>query len=154
MRQAYYAGRSGNWESYEECQKHGRPSAWSSIKVKECHEKVETEDTGRLSIVQDIFCVTSTDLLRRSIAPVGGVGSVTCRTYAHIVVAFFLRTTFGGGHGDGNDRKKQCNWWCAACSSQYDWRAANRFLVIQDSVILEKRKFFEHTMHRKDCTIT
>ena len=38
-------------------------------------------------------------------------------------------------HGDGNNRKKkQCSWWCAACGGQYDWRAPNRVLVIQDSV--------------------
>ena len=39
------------------------------------------------------------------------------------------------GHGDGNNRKtKECNWWCAACGGQYDWRAPNRLLVRQDSV--------------------
>ena len=57
------------------------------------------------------------------------------RTCALVVVAFFLRTTFGG-HGDGNHSKKnkQCNWWCAACGGQYVWRAPNRLLAIQDSV--------------------
>ena len=29
--------------------------------------------------------------------------------------------------------KKQCNWWCAACGGQYNWRNPNRVLVIQDS---------------------
>ena len=49
---------------------------WASFKVKECFEKVETEDIGRLSIAQDIFG-ESTDFLRAIIAPVGGVGGVT-----------------------------------------------------------------------------
>ena len=32
------------------------------------------------------------------------------------------------GHG-----KKPCSWWCAACCGQYNVRAPNRMLVIQDS---------------------
>ena len=36
-------------------------------------------------------------------------------------------------HGDGNTRKKKPCRWCAACGGQYDWRALNRVLVIQDS---------------------
>ena len=27
----------------------------------------------------------------------------------------------------------QCNWWCAACGGQCDWRNPNRILVMQDS---------------------
>ena len=37
-------------------------------------------------------------------------------------------------HRDGSkSKKKQRNWWCAACCGQYDLRAPNRVLVIQDS---------------------
>ena len=110
MRRADYAGRSGNWESYmEEFQKDGRLSARASMNVKECFEKAETEDIGRLSIAQDILWKTHIfrgGLLRPSVewevSP--------CRTCALIVIASRLRPTFGGcsGHGDGN-------WWCAAC---------------------------------------
>ena len=36
-------------------------------------------------------------------------------------------------YGDGKKKKKkQCNWWCAACGDQYDWRARIGVLVIQD----------------------
>ena len=47
------------------------------------------------------------------------------------------------GHGDGNNRKKrQCNWLCAACGRQYDWRAPNRVFVIQDGVGPREAKVF------------
>ena len=36
------------------------------------------------------------------------------------------------GHGDGNNRKKNhCNWWCAACGGQHEWKAPNRILGVQ-----------------------
>ena len=63
-----------------------------------------------------------------------------CRTCALTVIAFC------SGHGDGNNRKKkQCNWWCAACGGQYDWRAPNRFLVIQDSTDPREAKVLSST---------
>ena len=37
--------------------------------------------------------------------------------------------------------KKQCNWWCAACGGQYDWRNPNSILVIQ------------HSADRRDATV-
>ena len=47
------------------------------------------------------------------------------------------------GYGDGNNRKeKQCSWWCAACGGQYDWRAPNKVLVIQDGVDPREAKVF------------
>ena len=57
------------------------------------------------------------------------------------------------GHGDGNRKKEQCNSWCAACGGQYDWRAPNRVLVMQDSVGFERQKYFEHRHRRKECAI-
>ena len=72
LRRAYYAGRPGNWEFYkEECEKSGKISVWASIKVKECYEKVESEEKSRMSIAQDI--------LRRIIAPVVGVCHLVVR---------------------------------------------------------------------------
>ena len=35
--------------------KKGKISEWTSMKVKECYEKVASEDIGRLSIAQDIL---------------------------------------------------------------------------------------------------
>ena len=50
------AGQGIGWERYEEgFQKHGRLSVWASIEVKECYDKVESEDIGRLSIAQGIL---------------------------------------------------------------------------------------------------
>ena len=50
-----------NWERFEEgFQKDGRLSVWASFEVKECYDKVESEDFGRLSIAQGILC-KSTD---------------------------------------------------------------------------------------------
>ena len=47
------------------------------------------------------------------------------------------------GHGDGNNRKKKhCNWWCAACGGQYEWRAPNRILVVQLGVNANEAKVF------------
>ena len=41
----------------------------SRLNVKECYEKVQTEDIGRLSIAQDILRNKYSDFLRRIIAP-------------------------------------------------------------------------------------
>ena len=58
---AYYAGKSRNWEGFEEeHQKQCEMSEWASIKVKECYEKVASVDMGRLSTAQDMLC-KSTD---------------------------------------------------------------------------------------------
>ena len=51
-----------------------------------------------------------------------------------------MKTTFwwiSSGHG-----KKQCNWWCAACGGQYDWKAPNRILVIQSGTDFRDAKVF------------
>ena len=52
-------------------------------------------------------------------------------------------------HGDGNNRKKQCSWWCAASGSQYDRRVPNKLLVIQYRVDPSEAKVF-----RAPCSTT
>ena len=48
------------------------------------------------------------------------------------------------GHGDGNNRKKKhCNWWCAACGGQSEWRAPDRILVVQLCVNASEAKVFK-----------
>ena len=44
----------------------------------------------------------------------------------------------------GTDRKKKkhCNWWCAACGGQYEWRAPNRILVVQIGVNANEAKVY------------
>ena len=39
-------------------------------------------------------------------------------------------------------QKKQCNWRCAACGGQYDWRNPHGVLVIQDSTDRREAKVF------------
>ena len=60
------------------------------------------------------------------------------------------------GHG-----KKQCNWWCAACGGQYDLKAPNRVLVIEDSTDCREAKVFlahaapqQHTTTHHNNTTT
>ena len=56
MRQIYYAGKSGDWETHlEEFLGNGKLSVWASVKVRECFSVVEQEDEGRESIAQDIL---------------------------------------------------------------------------------------------------
>ena len=81
MRQAYNSSASGNWESYkEEFHEDGKLSLRASVKAKEWHEKVESEDTARLSIAQDIQR-KSTDFLRRINAPIDWSGR--CHFHCH-----------------------------------------------------------------------
>ena len=48
--------------------------------------------------------------------------------------------------------EKQCGWWCAACGGQYDWRAPNRVLVIQDSTDQREAKVFRaHAAPQGTC---
>ena len=47
-------------------------------------------------------------------------------------------------HGDDNNRKmKYCNWWCAACGGQYEWRAPNRIVVVQIGANANEAKVFK-----------
>ena len=48
------------------------------------------------------------------------------------------------GHGDSNSgKKKQCNWWCAVCGGQYEWRAPNRVRVVQLEVNANEARVLE-----------
>ena len=103
-------------------------------------------DIGRLGIAQEILR-KSKDFLRRIIAPVDGMGGVTlsyvcpnCNCFPLDDYIWWVST----GHGDGNNRKKKhCNWWCAACGGQYEWRAPNRILVVQHGVNANEAKVFK-----------
>ena len=135
------------------------------MNVKESDEKSALEDTGRISIPQDILRKNA-DFLRRIIAPVSGVGGVTFSYVRPHCRCFPLEDNIwwvSSGHADGNNRKKmQCNW-CAACGGQYEWRAPNSILDTQDSVDpREARVFRPHdanlvnalkllTNRQKDC---
>ena len=90
----------------------------------------------------------STDFLRRIIAPVDGMGGFTlshvcphCNCFPLDDYIWWVST----GHGDGNNRKKKhCNWWCAACGGQYEWRAhSNRILVVRLGANANEAKVFK-----------
>ena len=76
MRRAYIAMKHGNWESFkEEYREEEKSSEWTLERIREACEKVATDGIGRLAIVQEILR-KSTDVLRRVIAPVGGMGGI------------------------------------------------------------------------------
>ena len=76
MRRAYSAMKHGKWESFEqECRKEGKLCEWTFERIREAYEKVAMDDIDRLSIAQEILRKSS-DFLRRSIAPVDGMGGV------------------------------------------------------------------------------
>ena len=91
------------------------------------------DDLGRLGIAQEILRKTLTSC-GRIIAPVDGMGGVTLSYVCPHCNCFPLDDYIwwvSMGHGDDNNRKKKhCNWWCAVCGGQYEWRAPNRILVV------------------------
>ena len=101
---------------------------------------------GRSGIAQEILR-KSTDFFRRIIAPVDGMGRVTlshicphCSRFLLYDYVWWVST----GHGESNSgKKKQCNWWCAACGGQYEWRAPNRVRVVQLGVNANEAKVFK-----------
>ena len=77
MRQAYSAGKSGDWANYLEVfLGSGKLSAWASAKVREWYNEVEQEDEGRQIVVQDMLR-KSKDFLWRIIVPFKGQEGVT-----------------------------------------------------------------------------
>ena len=90
MRRAYNAKKLGKWESFkEECGKEGTLCEWTLERLHEAYDKVAMEDLVRLSIAQEILR-KNTD-----VAPVDGMGGVTCRTFARIAAASLWMTTCG-----------------------------------------------------------
>ena len=92
-----------------------------------------------MSIVQDIQR-KSTDFLRRVIVPIESQGGVTLSyvcPHCHCLPLEDEIWWVTSGHG-----KKQCNWCCAACGGQHNWKAPNRTLVIQDGTDRQCAKVF------------
>ena len=104
------------------------------------------DDIGRFGIAHEILR-KSADFLRRIIAPVDGMGGVTLPCVCPHCNCFPLDDYIwwvSAGHGDGNNRnKKHCNWWCAACGGQYEWKASQRILVVQIGVNANEAKVFK-----------
>ena len=130
----------------EEFRQDGKLSEWASRKVRECRDEVEAEDEGRLSIAQDTLR-RSTDFLGRFLAQSSGARGVTLSyvcPHCHCFPLEDYTWWVSAGHG-----QKPCSWWCAACGGQYDWRAPNRILVIQDSTDHREAKVSRAHHHRK-----
>ena len=89
---------------------------------------VEEEGGQQKSIVQQIT-QEGNDLFKRIIAPVQLQGGSHCHRCPLKDYTWWISS----GHGDVNNKKKQCNKWHAACGDQYDWRNPIRVLVIQGS---------------------
>ena len=104
------------------------------------------DDIGRLGTAQEILR-KNTDFFRGIVAPVGGMGGVTLSYVCPHCNCFLLDDCIwwvSTGHGDCNNRReKHCNWWCAACGGQHEWRAPNRILVVQLGVIACDAKVFK-----------
>ena len=56
-----------------------------------------------------------------------------------------------GSAGHGGQQKKQCNWWCAACAGQDNWKDRNGVLVIQDTADLSEAKESRAMLHQGFC---
>ena len=110
MRSAYNAGKSGNWENFDkEFRKKSKLNEWTFERLQEACDKVVLEDVGRLSIVQDILR-QSTDFIRRTIAPVSGVGGVTLSHVCPHCSCFPLEDYIwwvSTGHGDPQQQKEE-----------------------------------------------
>ena len=77
MRRGYLAMKNGSWEDFgERDREEEKLSEWTLERTREAYEKVAKDEIGRLGIVQEILR-KRTDLLRRIIAPVDGMGGVT-----------------------------------------------------------------------------
>ena len=129
MRQAFTAGKLGDWAAFLENEK---LSVWASVNVRECDSELEQEDENRKTF-------GAADPAEGSRQLEGREGS-HCRTYALTANDSRLKTTSGrvsSGHG-----KKQCNWWCVACGNQYKWRNPDSIMVIQDGTNRREAKAF------------
>ena len=105
------------WKSYKkDFQTDGRFRAWASIKVKECYEK-DTEDTGRLSIAQDILPKSTNFNLGVRVPSLSllsaCVHTLTCRTHIFLLhsLSAHIRTSScvcTYTHGSRSPKKVQC----------------------------------------------
>ena len=136
MRQAFAAGKLCNCADFFDNEK---LTVWASVNEGmlqvRWNKKTNTERPSR-----SMSCCESTDFLRRIIVPVAGQGGVTlwyvC-PHCHRFPIEDYTWWVSSGHV-----KKQCNWWCAACGGQYNWRHPNRILVIQESTDRREAKVF------------
>ena len=106
----------------------GKKESFVNGTLKGFRRLMTREDIGQLSIAQQILR-KSTDFLETDhrASRRNGRSHFFVRLHAFLDDHLWWVST---GHGDGNNiKKKHCNWWCAACGGQYEWRAPKRILV-------------------------
>ena len=148
MRRAYNAKKLGEWESFKEnCRKEGKLCQWTFQRLQEANERVAVEDTGRLSVAQEIRG-KSTDFSRRIIAPMSGMGGVTLSHVCLHCSCFLGMTTYGGCRPDTatatterrstvaggvqhaeaitNGERPTGYWWCKSKPTQTERKSSKR----------------------------
>ena len=142
------------WSKLQEgFQNDGTLSACASMKVKECCEKFEYADFGCLSIAHDILR-ESTDFLKKRCNwwcshPLIEWEVSLCRTCALTVIAFRWRTASGGSLL-GMERSSVIGGVRRVPASMIGG-PRTRFWSYKTARTTEKRKYFKHTLHRKEC---
>ena len=98
---------------------------WTMAKLKESYCEVTQDDDQRERIVQQVMR-KSTGFLRRIIVPPDGhEGATLAYVRPHCLRRPQLVCPDGA--------LENCDWWCAACGGQFNWRDSNRVWVMQDS---------------------
>ena len=87
---------------------------------------VAQDGAEKMNIVQEIM-LRSTDYLRLL---------ETRRSHNVLLVPALQQFSFGR-------LGKTTKWWCAICGEKYDWRQANRLLVVQNGESFEQAKVFK-----------
>ena len=105
------------------------------------------DEAGRLTIVQKMM-LSSTDYLRRIIAPAGGQGGVTLSYLCPHYSSFSLgRLHLVGLSWQEAQQLVVCGLW-----RKYDWRAPNRLLVVQTGESASQAKVFKaHALPQGLC---
>ena len=125
--------KNGSWEEIKEKTQERKSSEWTLERIRETHEKVASDEIGRLGIVQEILRKSS-DFLRRVIAPIGGVGGVTL---SHVCLH------------DGTRRRQQQKddalqlVVCVVWRQKRVERAPNKILVVQFGTNANEAKVFK-----------
>ena len=80
---------------------------------------------------------------------------VVCLPALQLFLFGWLHLVLSTEHGDSNAEKKiHCNWWCAFCGCQYEWRTPNMILMIQFGVNAHEAKVIKvHTAPLELCDI-
>ena len=109
MKQAFRTLKGG-WDEYKGIYSvQAKATEWDFDRIQEAFEKVAKDAARKLSTVQEVM-LSSTDYLRRIIAPAGGQGGVTVSYMSYLCPhcnSFLLEDCMWWVSA----RKKHCSWW-------------------------------------------